>query len=151
MRLAQQVHKLLKASQRSSPLLRRAERGQQLTRDLRTLLPSPLANYCQVANLNGTTLTIVASSPVWAAKLRYLLPNLQKAFGSLSSLAQVTDIQIKISKLSQRQADPARGRQVRMSPESAEHIRQIAEDIEDPALRESLLRLSRHGKADPNN
>jgi hypothetical protein len=146
MRSALQVHKLLKASKRSSHLLRRAERSGQLTHDLRSLLPSPLASYCQVGDLTGHTLTIIATSPVWAAKLRYLQPTLLKAFRSISSLSQATDINIKISKLSQPLPNPTRSRKVHMSSQSAEHIRQMADTIEDPALRESLLRLSRHAK-----
>jgi hypothetical protein len=151
MRSAKQVHKLLKASKRSSHLLRRAERSVQLTHDLRSLLPSPLASYCQVSDLTGHILTVVATSPVWAAKLRYLQPALLKAFGSIPSLSQATEVNIKISKLSQPSPNPARSRKVHMSPRSAEHIRQVAEAIEDPALRESLLRLSRHSKSEDDS
>jgi len=148
MRSAQQVHKFLKASPRTSRLLKRAEHGRQLTHDLRSLLPSPLASYCQAADLTEHTLTIIASSPVWAAKLRYLQPALLKAFSSAPRLSQVPDIKIKISSMGQNRRDPAPGRKIHMSPQSAEAIRQAAAGIEDPALRETLLKLSRHAKAD---
>jgi len=151
MRSAQQVHKLLKASRRSSRLLQRVEHGRQLTHDLHSLLPSPLADYCQASDLTERTLTIVTSSPVWAAKLRFLQPTLLKAFSAKPRLSQVTDIKIKISKLAVNRQDPAPGRKVHMSPQSAEAIRQAAEAIEDPALRESLLKLSRHAKADDDS
>lgn len=151
MRSAKQVHKLLKSSRQSSRLLKRVEHGRQLTQDLRPLLPSSLADYCQVGDLNGQTLTIVTTSPVWAAKLRYLQAALLKAFPTLSNLSQVTEIRIKISNLPVDRQNPAAGRKAHMSPQSAEAIRQAAEGIEDPALRESLLKLSRHGKVnDPS-
>jgi hypothetical protein len=146
MRSAQQVHKLLKASRRTSRLLQRVERGRQLTHDIQTLLPSPLASYCQAGDLVEHKLTIITTSPVWAAKLRYLQPTLLQAFRSIPTLAQVTEINIKISNQPQHRQTPARGRKAHMSPQSAELIRQTADSIEDPALRESLLKLSRHAK-----
>lgn len=131
--------------------MQRVEHGRQLTHDLRALLPSPLADYCQAGDLTERTLTIVTSSPVWAAKLRFLQPALLKAFGSKPRLSQVTDIKIKISKLAVNRQDPAPGRKVHMSPQSAELIRQAAEAMEDPALKESLLKLSRHAKTGDNS
>ena len=144
MRSAQQVHKLLKSSRRTSRLLQRVERGRQLTHELQAVLPSPLASYCQAGDLFEHKLTIITTSPVWAAKLRYLLPTLLQAFRSIPSLEQVTDIDIKISNLPQQTRTTAPTRKAHLSRQSAELIRQTAETIDDPDLRASLLKLSRH-------
>ncbi|MBD3670525.1 MAG: DUF721 domain-containing protein [Gammaproteobacteria bacterium] len=129
-------------------MLRQVDRSRRLTHEVQNLLPSPLADYCQVVDLHEHQLTLVVASPVWAAKLRYLVPSLLKSFSSHQQLRHITEINIKISKLQNYHRPPAVHRKVHMSPQSAELIRQTAESIDDPGLRQSLLKLSRRGDTD---
>lgn len=147
MRPAKQIFKLLTSSKQAKGLLQRVAHNKQLTSILQANLPLPLASYCQSGELSNNRLTIITTSPVWAAKLRYLLPGLLKQLQTHKTFSQVTEINVKISTHTTSTEDkPKPRRVVSMSPHSAEVLQQTANAIEDKALRESLLRLSLHGK-----
>ena len=147
MRSAKQIYKLLTSSKQAKGLLQRVAHNKQLTSMLQANLPSQLANYCQAGELTHNRLTIITTSPVWAAKLRYLLPTLLKQLQNNKAFLHVTDINIKISNISTHKApQPRASKRASMSSDSANIIVQTAHSVTDCALRESLLRLSRHGK-----
>ena len=151
MRPARQIFKLLTSSRQAKGLLKRVAQNKQLTSVLQANLPSPLAEFCQAGELSNNRLTIITASPVWAAKLRYLLPSLLRQLQNHKSFSQVTDINIKISNtMTHKDSQPKPRKMATMSQQSASVIQQTAETIEDKALRESLLRLSRHGKKPGN-
>lgn len=147
MRPAKQIYKLLTSSKQAKGLLQRVAHNKQLSSIMQACLPQPLANYCQAGELSDHRLTIITTSPVWAAKLRYLLPSLLMQLNKQKIFSQVTEINIKISNISiQTEARKKPRRIVVMSPDSADVIEQTANTVNDKALRESLLRLSLHGK-----
>lgn len=147
MRSAKQIFNLLTSSKQAKGLLQRVAQNKQLTSMLQANLPSPLASFCQAGELSNNRLTIITTSPVWAAKLRYLLPNLLKQLKTHQAFSQVAEITIKISNnTNQNGGQPRQRKRASMSPQSANVIQQTAESINDKALRESLLRLSLHGK-----
>lgn len=146
MHKAKQIYKLLTSSKQAKGLLQRAAHNKQLTLILQANLPSPLAGFCQTGELVNDRLTIITTSAVWVAKLRFLLPSLLKQLQAHTSFAQVTEIKIKISNnLIHKEGKSRPRRVVSMSPHSADVIQQTANSINDKDLRESLLRLSRHG------
>lgn len=64
---------------RSRPLLelvRHAERLARLDHAVSARLPPGLRGHCTVANVRAATLVMNASSPVWAARLRFMAPEL---------------------------------------------------------------------------
>ncbi|MDH5183766.1 MAG: DUF721 domain-containing protein [Gammaproteobacteria bacterium] len=147
MRPAKQIYKLLTSSKQAKGLLQRVAHNKQLTSIMQASLPSPLASFCQTGTLTDNRLTIITSSPVWAAKLRYLLPALLKQLQTHKPFSQVTEINIKISNITfYSEVQPKQHRKASMSPHSADIIQQTANSVNDKALRESLLRLSLHGK-----
>ena len=152
MRPAKQIYKLLTSSKQAKGLLQRVAHNKQITSIMQASLPQPLANFCQAGELIDHRLTIITTSPVWAAKLRYLLPSLLIQLQNQKIFSQVTEINIKISNISiHSEAKPRPRRIVSMSPDSANVIQQTANSVNDKALRESLLRLSLHGKKPENS
>ena len=53
-------------------LVERARFLRQLDRSIRAQLPETLSPHVQVANLRGDCLVMLADSPTWATRLRYL-------------------------------------------------------------------------------
>lgn len=115
----------------------------RLTAVLRDIVPAPLAEHCQAANLESGVLVIAVDSSAWAAKLRYhlaaLLPQL-KARGDLPVIDQVR-LRIQPPRLD-RPPRPAYRRP--LSAATAALIAQVADHTTDAALREALHRLARH-------
>lgn len=163
---------------------------QQLNEILQKILPEPLAQHCQVANIhadthannkhntdtpqqknrhlreiNSKTLILAASSPSWSSRLRFQVPEILKTLQQDYELP-VKHIRILISqhlsgqhpstntgtdtshlqpleKTSLPETEPSK---ILLSEENANLVRETAHSIENPDLRDSLIRLSRHSR-----
>lgn len=125
-----------------SSLLRISEKYSQLLLCVRGQLPESLRNRCLAVTQTGDRLTLFTSSPVWATRLRFQIPQLQRRL-SLAVAISCPSISVRVTPPAQPQV--TRRRPVaRLSPASASTIRAIAADIDDSRLREALLRLARH-------
>ncbi|MBT2968794.1 MAG: DUF721 domain-containing protein [Candidatus Thiodiazotropha sp. (ex Ctena orbiculata)] len=116
-----------------------------LHEQLKLLLPTPLDSQLKASVLQHGRLTLFVASPVWASRFRYLMPQLQR---------QLQQRGIRVAKVrtailpdeSKRAARIKEGDQPVLSQEVGRQMRQLAKTIEDPLLRDALLRLSRHSK-----
>lgn len=99
-----------------------------------------LGSHCRVAALEQDVLTLHTDSPAWAAKLRFLTADILKIIRDSSTFGSVSTIRVKARppETKPQPAAPA----AKMSPHTTRLLRDIAETIEDPELRASLLRLS---------
>jgi len=124
----------------------------QLTRLLQAELNPSLAPHCQVARLTPAQLTVVVDSPAWSTRLRFQSTTLLRQLARKHSVFQdVSSIEIKIypARL-QRRAPPSIPRHI--SPAAASVITDMANSIDNPDLKQALLRLaSRSNKPTPNN
>ena len=124
----------------------------RLTRLLQAELNPSLAPHCHVARLTPPQLTIVVDSPAWSTRLRFQSPALLRQLTRKHQIFQgVTHIEIKIypARL-QRRAPPSAPRHI--SPDAATVITDMAGSIDDPGLKQALLRLaSRSNKPTSNN
>ena len=110
-----------------------------LDRTLRQSLPDPLRRQCCLADLRAGRLVFLASSPVWAAKLRFhqtaLLAQARKIAGT-----PIEKFAVKVAPL-----PPVPPEQIRRRPLShaaADHLKTAAQSIADPGLRAAYLRLA---------
>ena len=122
-----------------SALAARAKALDALDRTLRQCLPDPLRRQCCLADLRAGRLVFLASSPAWAAKLRFhqatLLAEARKIAGT-----PVGKFAVKVAPL-----PPVPPEQIRRRPLScaaAEHLRTAAHSVADPELRAAYLRLA---------
>lgn len=124
----------------------------RLTRLLQAELNPSLAPHCHVARLTPPQLTIVVDSPAWSTRLRFQSPALLRQLARKHQIFQgVTHIEIKIypARL-QRRAPPSAPRHI--SPDAATVITDMANSVDDPGLKQALLRLaSRSNKSTSNN
>jgi hypothetical protein len=136
------INKVIKAQHTLVSLNRQLAKQQVLTDQVRTLLPTPLNQQLVSAILNERTLSLLVHSPVWASRLRYLAPQLQR---------QLRQQGVVIERIRPRVV-PEQGKEKRvsvrrpkaLSPENAELLRQTADALGDGPLQEALRRLSKH-------
>ena len=58
-------------------LRKRSAAVEAMTREVRQLVPASLQPHILAASCRGTTLYLVADTPAWAAKLRYLADDIR--------------------------------------------------------------------------
>ncbi len=123
-------------------LVRRARYLERVDKALQQLLGSPLAERCRVANINHDTLVLQTPSSAWGSRLRYLAPGILQQLSRQLGWDRIKHTKVQVRPEAFRpSAEPAR--RARLSRESAALLRQVAENIEDAALQDVLLSLSR--------
>lgn len=120
----------------------RLQRHNALRQLVRECLEAPLGELIQAAVMEGQRLTLFVPSPVWASRLRYKTPELQRLLQQRGVLVERIGVRIIPESRPDNQSPYPRPR--RLSEENSEILRQTAQGLEDGPLREALLRLSRH-------
>ena len=128
-------------------IISHARQIEYLSRCLHECLEAPARQHCVVANHTGDLITVLADSPVWASKLRYLASHIASHLSACLQGKPDLDIRITV-----RPPDPATPQDQShpnpLSAESARLICEIADTMEDGRLKTSLLRLA--GRKDKN-
>jgi hypothetical protein len=110
-----------------------------LDRKLRQPLPDPLRHQCRLADIRAGRLVFLASSSVWATKLRLyqaaLLTDARKVSGM-----QIEKFTVKVAPLPS--LSPEQTRRKPLSHAAAEHLKAAARSIADPELQAVYLRLA---------
>lgn len=106
------------------------------------LLPASCRAHITAANYDNKELTLIADSPVWAARLRTQHKAISNSLKATLSMP-VTSIKIRFQQPVKHKAKPAK-ELPSLSPESSKLIRQTANSITDEALKASLLRLAKN-------
>jgi hypothetical protein len=123
-----------------APCLTLIERNARLLRQIQRALPSPLDEHCLHASLQSGELTLVTDSPVWASRLRFFTPEIERSldrrFGPVSSCR----IRIRPGA-----AAPLTAPKHRLSSQAAQHLMDAAEGIADAALASALRRIAKAG------
>lgn len=138
------LSKLVSSGTSLNQLVKQLSAHEALVRQIRQLLPSPLDSQLMAVVLQQGNLTLFVSSPVWASRFRYLLPQLQKQLSShgipLARLRTHILPNADTKAVKTRQPD----RRPMLSQSAAKHIRETAKAITDPSLKAALERLGRH-------
>lgn len=120
----------------------------ELNRKIAAYLDPHIATYCQVANLVTGRLIIIVANGSIATQVRLQTPDLIKAFKQDSSLRKVQEIHCKVRPslaLSRFQQQAKKKQKMQpLSTETAAIIRNIAESLQDPALKEIMQRIAEH-------
>jgi len=119
---------------------------QRLTRLLQNELDPSLAPHCRIGGFAPPRLTIVVDSPAWSTRLRFQSPGLVRQLSNKYKEFQgVSNIEVKIypARL-KRRTPPTVPRQI--SPAAADGITRMANSIDNPNLKQALLRLASRAK-----
>jgi hypothetical protein len=128
-------------------LFREAAENRSHNERIRELIDEPLRAHVRFALLKGDTVILIADSSAWASKLRYQVAAIQRRMESSPEMAAVRNIRVKVAAAETTTRIPARRAQA-LSATTAEGVRRQAESIEDPLLREAVMKLSGHRRRD---
>ena len=113
-------------------------------------LPPEFHGHVKVANIRNNSLILVTDSPVWTTRLRQLSSHILQALKDNSSKLPKTQIihHIQIQTRYQAGTPPRPESRTRPRPvlirHTAERLKQSAESIDDPTLRQALEKLARN-------
>ena len=110
---------------------------------LRQLFREARENRSHSEGIKDNTLILIADSSAWASKLRYQVATIQRRMEAAPEFARVRNIRVKVAAAEPTTQVPVRRAQA-LSATTAEGIRKQAESIEDPLLREAILKLTSH-------
>lgn len=133
---------LARRSDTVSALYHHALKLIELQNRLRALLPAPLGDHVTVANSRNGILTIQTDSAAWAARLRFEVPAILGNLNEADPAAAIETIRVKVRP--PEHTPPPAAQKPAMSDNTARFLRDVAESLSEPELRDSLLRLSRH-------
>lgn len=110
-----------------------------LDKALRDTLPAPLSGLCRLANVRGSRMVLLASSPNVAARLRLLQPSLVDAANRVTG-RQIDSLTVKVSPAPP--VPPGAVPRKPLSNTAATHLGDAAAILADPELRDLFLRLA---------
>jgi hypothetical protein len=117
----------------------RARALDALDRRLRPLLPAAVARETRLADIRNGRIVFLASSPIWASRIRLhqaaLLAEARAALGDA-----IERFAVKVAPLPTVPPEPARPKP--LSAAAARHLRATAKAISDPELRALYLQLA---------
>jgi len=120
-------------------LLKRTQQLQTLDQVLRQPLPVSLREQCCLADIKGKRIVFLASSSMWAAKLRlYQTSILASAHGILGH--RFEKFAVKVSALPR--VSPHQVKSKALSETTAQHLVAAAKYITDPELQTLYLKLA---------
>ena len=122
------------------PMLERARKLERLNVLVHGLLPVDLGAHCKLLNVKNEILVLAADSPAWAARLRFVAPELCKQLRCQHALS-VSRAEIRI----QPQAvEPTQNKRhaMKISATNANLLAQTAQGVDHPGLKEALYRLA---------
>ena len=124
-----------------APLLKHAKTLQQLNTKIVAQLPETLSKHCFVMNFKNQVLTLGTTSSAWAARLRFVAPDLLKQLECQHSL-NCQSIQIRVIPQGDPIAPTASGERMKLSLGNASLLAKTAKTIDHPELKEALFRLA---------
>lgn len=108
---------------------------------LQEFLEEPLKGRVRVARAGGETLTLVADSPAWSARVRYLTPQILDHLRSRLENPRLNRVQIVTRPTESPRPAPPRPRP-RLSSRAAALLTCVARTSDNPALAAALERLA---------
>jgi hypothetical protein len=101
-----------------------------------------LINHCQIVNLTGTSLIVIADSPHWITRLRFYIPQLLPKLRNYPGLEKVQAICSKVQPNYTKIKPKKRKPQQRPTTGTATIIREIANKLPDEKLKLILEKIA---------
>ena len=122
------------------PILERARKLARFEQAVLRLLPADLGAHCRVLNLKNETLVLSTTTPAWAGRLRFAVPELLTQLKRQHHM-EIRQVELKIHpEANEKQA--VKRNTMKMSLNSAELLANTARSIDHPELQEALYRLA---------
>jgi hypothetical protein len=132
---------------RAADLITKARFMGKLNQEFLKNVPTPVNLHVQLANIHGSKLHVIADSPVWATKFRFmsshLLPTLKKNIQYFQYLKEIT-VSTRPINSALHKTKVAGPRCI--SAEAKICLENMADSLSEGDLRQSLLRLAKQYK-----
>lgn len=125
-------------------LVNKASYLSQLQQCLNLYLSTAIRENCAIASFQNGILTILVNNAHWATRLRYQQNKLKQQLQEHHEFCGIHKVTIKVSPKPLKESEEVH--ELIMSSKTAKIIAETAENINHPALREALERLSKHTK-----
>jgi len=119
----------LEQGSQTGHIARMLRQQRRLLKEVRALLPPPLARHCLHARISGDRLVIHVDSPVWSSNLRFHARTLVRQLGKQAP---------NLKRVSVRQLFPQGGGQATSAASEREVKRPLSESVADEELRRLL-------------
>lgn len=114
----------------------------ELNHIIQGLLPSMLAQYCEIQSYNNGQLLLETSSASASTQLRFILPRLREKLKNNSQFSALQSINIKVKTIAPK-LDRHYSRSTKpVSNKNLDLLRQTASSLSDPDLASSMNRLA---------
>jgi len=114
------------------------QKQQALLEQLKQLLPETLQPHCIHARIKGDRLILHTDSPVWATRLRFHAPQILTSSRKFAPKLNELDVRIFLPEIIR----PSRKPLGSLPLKTAALVSQLADSIDDDAIRAALKRLS---------
>ena len=111
---------------------------------IRLALGPPLAQHLHVANVSPDTIIIFTDSQAWATKLRFQTQDIINIVKKTTGYTRLESVRIKLSPLLRTTTTP--GSPLSISASTPRLLKKVAKNINDTAIQEALIKLSRNLK-----
>ncbi len=138
----------------SPDFVKQAKKLSQYKQLLSNILPVECRNHVEVANIRNQNLMLITDSPVWTTRLRQLSPQIlefiRKNNSNVNNSQTIHHVQISTryqSATEQRsQASVVKRQAPQMSNKTSKLLSQSANFIDNPKLKQALLKVAKHGE-----
>jgi len=127
---------------------------------LSNILPIECLKHVEVANIRNQNLMLITDSPVWTTRLRQLSPQIldfiHKNAQKGKNLEIIHHVQISTRYLTAAETQSQDTKSIKQKPmpisqKTAELLSQSANSINDPQLRQALLRMAKQGNKESSD
>ena len=129
-------------------LRQKSEKIKPIQEFIDSFLDSDIARQFIVANSGRDHIVLMANSPAWATKIRYLVPLMLDNFARHEQLHWIKTIEIKLAKQTGTVASKSIPKSSPPSKRARQHIKEFAKSMDDESLASALERLAAADKSD---
>lgn len=142
------IGKLLKDKRYAiADLCNKANSIQEINQKLKKCLDPSLHNHFELANIKTDSVTILVNSSTWATRLRYNIPAILNALNNQLHFTSVKTVRIKVKKIVSDISNTTSNKAIKtisLSQNSAQVLKDVANNFNDPELRECFIKLSKN-------
>lgn len=128
------------------PLFSKLRELASISTHIKEILGEPLSQYCQVANIYGSRLVLIAANGSVATQIRFQTEALLKAIKKVPGLAHIREIHCKVKPIEAsflERPEKPKQKVALLSPKTAAILSDTANSISDPKLRAALERIAK--------
>lgn len=133
------------SNSRVAKLILQTKRLSEINHIFRAFLPVYLHDHASLAKLDREDWVVQTDSPVWATRLRYILPSLQKPLGEKLNFP-VPRPRIRVAPPAVPLPPPPRTRRMTITDNTANILEGAARNLPDRRLGAVMARLAAHAK-----